>query len=130
MQDAINHALDTGDFTGEAYDAAVNEYMDRYCNYWLGEDAPECCKRPKKSGSEAYVYGWGPNEFAPTGTLKDFEYVEFVKGYDFTEDYPIVLLTWGGIKMKNGHDHFDDDILILNRTEFLENLNRLISIKT
>ena len=76
MQDAINHALETGDFTGEAYDAAVTEYMDRYCNYWLGEDAPECCKRPKKSGSESYVYGWGPNEFAPTGTLKDFEYVD------------------------------------------------------
>ncbi|MFR3385626.1 MAG: proline iminopeptidase [Lachnospiraceae bacterium] len=76
MQDAINHALSTGDFTGEAYDAAVAEYMDRYCNYWLGEDAPECCKRPKKSGSESYVEGWGPNEFAPTGTLKDFEYVD------------------------------------------------------
>lgn len=76
MQDAINHALETGDFTGEAYDAAVAEYMDRYCNYWLGEDAPECCKRPKKSGSESYVEGWGPNEFAPTGTLKDFEYID------------------------------------------------------
>ena len=35
MQDAINPALETGDFTGEAYDAAVAEYMDRYCNYWL-----------------------------------------------------------------------------------------------
>ncbi|MBR7088250.1 MAG: proline iminopeptidase-family hydrolase, partial [Mogibacterium sp.] len=76
MQDAINHALETGDFTGEAYDAAVTEYMDRYCNYWLGKDAPECCTRPKKSGGEAYLYGWGPNEFAPTGTLKDFEYVD------------------------------------------------------
>ena len=76
MQDAINHALETGDFTGEAYDAAVAEYMDRYCNYWLGEDAPECCTRPKKSGSESYVEGWGPNEFAPTGTLKDFEYID------------------------------------------------------
>ena len=76
MQDAINHALETGDFTGEAYDAAVAEYMDRYCNYWLGEDVPECCKRPKKSGSESYVEGWGPNEFAPTGSLRDFEYID------------------------------------------------------
>ena len=76
MQDAINHALTTGDFTGEAYDAAVAEYMDRYCNYWLGQDAPACCTRPKKSGSESYIYGWGPNEFAPTGTLKDFEYTD------------------------------------------------------
>jgi proline iminopeptidase len=76
MQDAINHALETGDFTGEAYDAAVAEYMDRYCNYWLGDDVPECCKRPKKSGSESYVEGWGPNEFAPTGSLRDFEYID------------------------------------------------------
>ena len=75
MQDAINHALSTGDFTGEAYDAAVAEYMDRYCNYWLGEDAPECCKRTKISGCESYVEGRGPIVFAPTGTLKDFEYV-------------------------------------------------------
>ena len=76
MQDAINMALETGDFTGEAYDAAVEEYMDRYCNYWLGDDVPECCSRPKKTGREAYVCGWGPNEFAPTGTLKDFEYID------------------------------------------------------
>ena len=76
MQDAINHALETGDFTGEAYDAAVDEYMDRYCNYWIGDEAPECCTRPKKSGTESYVEGWGPNEFAPTGTLKDFEYID------------------------------------------------------
>ena len=76
MQDAINHALETGDFTGEAYDKAVAEYMHRYCDYWIGDKAPECCTRPKKSGGEAYLYGWGPNEFAPTGTLKDFEYVD------------------------------------------------------
>lgn len=76
MQDAINHALETGDFSGEAYDAAVAEYMARYCDYWLGDDVPECCKRPKKSGSEAYVEGWGPNEFAPTGSLRDFEYID------------------------------------------------------
>ena len=76
MQDAINHALETGDFSGEAYDAAVAEYMARYCDYWLGDDVPECCKRPKKSGSEAYVEGWGPNELAPTGSLRDFEYID------------------------------------------------------
>ena len=75
MQDAIHHALSTGDFSGEAYDAAVEEYMARYCDYWE-KDLPECCTRPKKAGREAYVYGWGPNEFAPTGTLKDFEYID------------------------------------------------------
>lgn len=76
MREAIYAAIRSGDYTGEEYEAAVNEYMDRYCNYWLGEDAPECCRRPKKTGSESYLYGWGPNEFSPTGTLKDFEYID------------------------------------------------------
>ncbi len=76
MQAAINHALETHDFTGAAYDAAVAEYMKRYCDYPVTEKSPECLTRPKKFGSEAYLYGWGPNEFAPTGTLKDFEYVD------------------------------------------------------
>ena len=76
MQDAIHKALDTGDFSGDAYDEAVAEYMARYCDFWTKENLPECCKRPKKVGKEAYVCGWGPNEFAPTGTLKDFEYID------------------------------------------------------
>ena len=76
MQEAIQKALETGDFSGPEYERALQEYMDRYCNYWLGEDVPECCKRPKKTGSESYLYGWGPNEFAPTGTLKDYEYID------------------------------------------------------
>ena len=75
MQEVIYHALDTGEFSGEAYERAEAEYMARYCDYWE-KDLPECCTRPKKSGREAYVCGWGPNEFAPTGTLKDFEYID------------------------------------------------------
>lgn len=75
MQKAIRQALESGVFEGEAYDRAVEEYMARYCDYW-SEDLPECCTREKKKGAEAYVEGWGPNEFAPTGTLKDFEYID------------------------------------------------------
>lgn len=75
MQKAIRQALESGVFEGEAYDRAVEEYMARYCDYW-SEDLPECCTRDKKKGAEAYVEGWGPNEFAPTGTLKDFEYID------------------------------------------------------
>ncbi len=76
MQDAIRKAIETSDFTGEEYLKAVDEYMARYCDFWLGEDVPECCKRPKRVGTESYVYGWGPNEFVPSGTLKDFEYID------------------------------------------------------
>lgn len=76
MQDAIEEALRSGNYAGEAYEEAVAEYMARYCDYWQGDDVPECCSRPKKRGDEAYLYGWGPNEFSPTGTLKDFEYTD------------------------------------------------------
>ena len=54
----------------------LDEHMARYCDLWLGEDAPDCCKRPKKRGDEAYVVGWGPNEFVPSGSLRDFEYID------------------------------------------------------
>ncbi|MCF0203385.1 MAG: proline iminopeptidase-family hydrolase [Bacteroidaceae bacterium] len=77
MQDAISKALETGVFEGEDYDRAVSEYMARYCDYWQPADTlPECCTREKRKGTEAYVEGWGPNEFAPTGTLRDFEYID------------------------------------------------------
>ena len=32
--------------------------------------------RRRRSGTEAYLYGWGPNEYQPLGSLKDFEYTE------------------------------------------------------
>lgn len=31
-------------------------------------------KEKKKAGTRAYLIGWGPNEYTPLGTLKDFEY--------------------------------------------------------
>ena len=76
MQDAISAALQSGDFSGDAYEEAVAEYMRRYCDYPVTPDAPECLRRPKKRGAEAYLYGWGPNEFSPTGSLRTFEYVD------------------------------------------------------
>ncbi|MCF0201269.1 MAG: proline iminopeptidase-family hydrolase [Bacteroidales bacterium] len=77
MQDAIRQALETNVFEGEAYDDAVNEYMARYCDYYLPADQlPECCTRAKRAGTEAYLEGWGPNEFVPSGSLRDFEYID------------------------------------------------------
>ena len=77
MQHIIHEALKTGVYEGEAYDAAVSEYMARYCDYFVPTDKlPACCVRPKRKGTESYIEGWGPNEFAPIGTLRDFEYVD------------------------------------------------------
>ena len=40
------------------------------------ENDPECLRRPKKAGRESYVVGWGPNEFTPLGTLKDYDVID------------------------------------------------------
>lgn len=78
-QEAIDKATSTGDYSDPVYQAAEDEYMLRHCSGALTEDSPECLRRPKKSGREAYVYGWGTNEFTPTGTLKDYDVTEQLK---------------------------------------------------
>ena len=50
--------------------------MLRHAAGEVTEDSPECLKRPKKAGKEAYVVGWGPNEYTPMGTLKDYDVTE------------------------------------------------------
>ena len=73
MQEAIRRAEETGDYDAPDVKAAEAEYMLRHCSGPYGEDAPECLRREKKSGRESYVTAWGPNEFTPLGTLKDFD---------------------------------------------------------
>lgn len=64
----INNVWDKTDYL------RANEiFMKQHCAD-IQDTAPECLTRAKKSGTEAYLYAWGPNEFTPTGTLKDFEY--------------------------------------------------------
>ena len=76
MQEAIKEATESGDYSKPEYQAAEAEYMLRHCAGEVTEDAPECLRRPKKSGREAYVVGWGPNEFTPLGTLKDYDVID------------------------------------------------------
>ena len=72
-QDAIAEAVRSGNYEEPVYLEAVDLFMDTYCNAPITADSPECLTRPKKSGSESYITGWGPNEFTPTGTLSGFE---------------------------------------------------------
>lgn len=76
MQKAIHEAEETGDYSSPEYQLALDEFMLRHCAGEITEDSPECLRRPKKSGSEAYVTGWGPNEFTPTGTLSGYEFTD------------------------------------------------------
>jgi proline iminopeptidase len=75
--EALQEAERTGVFAGEAYTSAVNHYMELHCaDLSYGEDAPECLRRKKRSGREAYETAWGPNELTPLGTLASWDYTE------------------------------------------------------
>ncbi|MBE6888276.1 MAG: alpha/beta fold hydrolase [Ruminococcaceae bacterium] len=78
-QDAIKWAEEHNDFTRPEYLEADRHFAERHIAGKPGPDAPECLTRPKKSGREAYLVGWGPNEYTPSGTLKDFEYTHTLK---------------------------------------------------
>lgn len=74
MQRAIAQAEKTGNYESEDYLEANEEFMRRHCAPDVTPDSPECLRREKGPGREAYVTAWGPNEFHPLGSLKDFEY--------------------------------------------------------
>ena len=79
MQEAIQYATETGDYSRPEYQKAEDMYMAFHCSGAPDENAPECLTRPKKSGREAYITAWGPNEFTPLGTLKDYDVTEQLK---------------------------------------------------
>ena len=91
MRAAVRSAVESGDFTGEAYRAAEDFYMLLHASGQYGEGDPECLTRPARHGEECYRTAWGPNEFTPTGTLKDFDVTDELGGIDVP-----VLITSGG----------------------------------
>lgn len=74
-QEAIRKAEQTGNWNTEEAILANTHFMERHCAKITDSD-PECLTRPKRSGTESYLYGWGPNEYTPQGALKDFEFTD------------------------------------------------------
>ena len=72
-QQAIACAERSGNWNTPEAITAVDHFMKRHCAD-IQDDDPECLRREKKSGSESYLIGWGPNEFTPEGTLRNYEY--------------------------------------------------------
>jgi proline iminopeptidase len=92
MQEAIKEADEKNDYTGQAYELANAEFMKRHATGNLTpENMPEPLKREKKSGSEAYITAWGPNEFTPLGNLKDYDVTKQLKDIKWP-----TLITSGG----------------------------------
>jgi len=75
-QEAIATAETSGDFTTPAYLTANQHFMERHAAGPVTAASPEFLRRPKRSGTVAYTTAWGPNEYFPTGTLKDYEYTD------------------------------------------------------
>ena len=78
-QKAIEKALKNNDFNDKDYLEAVEVFMDNHCNPHFENEVPECITRKKKSGSIAYLEAWGPNEFTPTGNLRDYNVTNRLK---------------------------------------------------
>lgn len=91
MQEAIAKAQSSGNYEDPDYLLAEEEFMHRHCSDKPGEGAPECLTREKKTGREAYVTAWGPNEFTPLGTLKDYDVTAQLK--DIRE--PALIISGG-----------------------------------
>ncbi|WP_159723639.1 proline iminopeptidase [Enterococcus sp. CSURQ0835] len=73
-QAAIQKAEATGNYDDPAYLAANDRYMVRHAAAVPTEESPEPLRRKKVAGTESYLAAWGPNEYSPMGTLKDYEY--------------------------------------------------------
>lgn len=74
---ALCAAERTGDFSSQAYQQAIDHFMELHCcDSSYDEDAPECLRRKKKFGQEAYEVAWGPNELNATGTLASWNVID------------------------------------------------------
>lgn len=73
-KEALLKAEEAMDFSSLEYHNAYEDYYHLFIGgpFVKGVD-PECLTREKIQGTEAYLTAWGPCEFAPTGTLKDYE---------------------------------------------------------
>ena len=74
-QRAIETAARTGNFDAPEYIKANDDYTRLHAGE-VTESSPECIRRKKRFGTESYIEAWGPNEYTPTGTLKDFDYTD------------------------------------------------------
>lgn len=75
-QQVIAQAEATGNFSEPAYQAANDHFMLLHAAGPVTAASPEFLRRPKHAGTVAYETAWGPNEYCPTGTLRDYDYTE------------------------------------------------------
>ena len=73
QQAAIAQAEASGDYTSPAYQEALTAFMAVHALEPVHAAMPAPLQRPKCGGQVAYQTAWGPNEFTPTGNLRDYD---------------------------------------------------------
>lgn len=118
----------------------VSEYLNIIDNYEIGGKtrAPDVIIEFKRNNRTLYRLVEVKNSSSPDyvrsslykvmGYYKDFRHICELENFDFAEKYPVVLVTWGGISIKHNYNPFDDNIIILNRKEFIDNIGKLLSL--
>lgn len=70
-QEALLGAVESGDYSSKEYNDALGRFMNMYCAGEVTEESPECLRRPKKAGTEAYIVGWVTMSFHQLEHLQD-----------------------------------------------------------
>jgi proline iminopeptidase len=76
---AIKKAEQTGNYNDPAYIKANALYMEQHAAATPTAKSPEPLRRKKVAGTESYLTAWGPNEYSPEGTLRDYDYLDQMK---------------------------------------------------
>ncbi|MCH5384282.1 alpha/beta hydrolase [Limosilactobacillus reuteri] len=74
-QQAIAKAEKEGNYTSKEYLQANERFMELHCNDATSATDLEPLRRKKRSGTVAYLTGWGPNEYNPEGNLRNYNYL-------------------------------------------------------
>lgn len=80
-QKAIKLAEEKNDFSSPTVKKANEHFYKRFIRRanLNSLNTPECLRRKKLDSSESYETAWGVNEYSPSGTLKDYEYLDKLK---------------------------------------------------
>lgn len=80
IQKDIKELEEKNDFESDKAKYAMDYYFHKFVfGPWDKNKEPECLTRIKPDSSESYIAAWGKSEFAPSGTLHDYEYTEKLK---------------------------------------------------
>lgn len=89
VQDAVQDAEESGDFTTPEFEAANRHFIEQYLRRTPREflDTAACDARPR-GDSGLYEYMWGPAEFIATGTLRSYDRIDRLPELDL----PVLFL--------------------------------------